>query len=325
MQQLFTSQSKSTSKKPKENAVAEENEDDEEEIQVHSIKPASLMKLLFSEPSVSTTEVKQPEKKDECIGTFEKLDDTIREEPDMVKPEESHASSEQPPKPLSIELIESVQVKQSDEINTIDEYSNQTDDMKCGLAAIEKIEPATIEVTPIINEPDAKQVPLLQEIPETQTIVDKHPETTKEFSSAEVVLEKVQEETSDQHVVINLSDESTAFIKIQDEVELVTCDQVVQNVIETLVDNITEEIVDKLADSIQPNEQVAETQIDEEKQTIPQTVVDRNQLEDEKTNEVTSQLETQEIVENNNQQIEEPAEMGKFIFEINEYKLYFSL
>jgi hypothetical protein len=324
MHQLFNSQSKSTSKKPKESAVVEENEDDddeeEEEIQVHSIKPASLMKLLFSDHSDSCQAEKQAKKENECIGHFEKLDDTIHEE-DLAKP-----LTEETSKTLSIEVVKSVEMQSNEqtEVSTNDD-SNQTDDMKSEMAAVscEKVESsvATVEAAkPIITiEPETvteETVPVEAQAVETIAI----PETVKETVVAtKSILEEFQEETCEQpHVIINIPDEETATVTAQDEVqELVSRDQVVETVVETSVHTISEEVINtETVENVQTADQQTEVDVVEEQQEASEPVVNSVEVVEEvqqASNTVVDQVET---VESNNEKVEEPIDMSR-IFKFN--------
>ena len=79
MQHLFRSATKSAHKKaatPNENVLREEDEEDD--IQVTTIKPAYLLKILFSDQTTERNEEEKPS--NDLIDQFNKLEDTVNEE-----------------------------------------------------------------------------------------------------------------------------------------------------------------------------------------------------------------------------------------------------
>jgi hypothetical protein len=279
MQHLFNSTKKSA-KKPKEDTVVEE-EEDEDVIQVHTIKPTSLMKLLFSEQPATTSSSSQ--KQDDCIGHFEQLgDDTILEEPVVV----SQAQENKPPQvtetvnTLSVEIVEHCVTKQ------VEGQTNQTDDMKIEIVFGQKEENLHHDgVVAAVAEPASTETEMVTEIVEIREVMDVHVVTEQPQAVVEgtPVTDQIEEQyTTDenftdelQHVVIDMPGVQTATAEIERETEpLVSCDELVEHVLDTLVHSVTEQLVEEVEkeENNASKENVAAVQVVEEDVAAVQVV-----------------------------------------------------
>lgn len=299
MQHLFKSAAKSTSKGSQKAPTVVEEEEDEELIQVHSIKPTSLLKFILSEKSdgetASITETapaaSEPDsssKPSEEKSETDKLDDTI-----VIQNET------EPEQPASVQIFvpdTQDQIPKQDFVVGDSLPDIIEDSVPFNEQAIDVEEPipsaqVSDEVVPEVENKDDEQSPVeiqMDILTQTENSINEEVEIVSTPKTNDVV-EKVNDEPQQNIIPETCQREEN----VQEEITNTEEPQIVEKLAEEEANVVEEEkSVEPLAETVP--EPIAEVKVNEEIVDVAATVPEQP-VQEEQVDEI---VEIEPVVEN---------------------------